>query len=163
MEAKVVKFKLLKRIIFIETGTWLMSHIRIDFGRPFDIEFFPLLLLVSWCDNVRVFHIVGVRCPHQRYLRDGKGTHCSSFTKKFFPARKHVWEICVRMFITSNKWLKVFDMSPTREDTPWPFLIINITHTQHKLLNASAWNSSAINIRHLNTEFCEYIRAYNFV
>ena len=41
MEAKDVKFKLLKRIIF-ETDILLMSHITIDFGRPFDIEFvFP--------------------------------------------------------------------------------------------------------------------------
>ena len=46
----------------------LMSHIPIDFGRPFDIELFP----VSWSDNAGVFRIVGMRCPHQRYLRGGK-------------------------------------------------------------------------------------------
>ena len=44
-----------------------MSHILIDFGR--------ILFLsspVSWCDNVGVFHIVGMSYPHLLYLRGGK-------------------------------------------------------------------------------------------
>ena len=36
-----------------------MSHIPIDFGRILPPP--PLLLSVSWCDNVGVFHIVGMR------------------------------------------------------------------------------------------------------
>ena len=42
-----------------------MSHIPIDFGRPFDIELFPPPL--TW----RVSHCWNDICPHQRYLRDG--------------------------------------------------------------------------------------------
>ena len=42
-----------------------------------------------------------------------KDIPCSSFTKKCFPARmRNVWEICVGMFITSNKWLKKFLTCP---------------------------------------------------
>ena len=88
-----------------------MSHIPIDFGRPFDIEFFSPPLPCFWFDNVSVFHIVGMRCLHQRYLRGGKRYPLLLFYQEIFPARKHVCEICVGMFITSNKWLKVLDMS----------------------------------------------------
>ena len=58
---------------------------------PLASNSFPLLLPVSWCDNVGVFHIVGMRCPHQRYLRGGKGITFSS-TKKCFPLLVNIYD-----------------------------------------------------------------------
>ena len=69
-----------------------MSHIPIDFGRPFDIEFFPLLLPVSWFDNVGVFHIVGMRCPHQRYLRGGKKVSLAPLLPRKFSLLVNMYE-----------------------------------------------------------------------
>ena len=45
-----------------------MSHIPIDFGRPFDIELFSPPLTCFLVLNVGVFHIVGMSCPHQRSI-----------------------------------------------------------------------------------------------
>ena len=58
-----------------------MSHIPINFDRPFDIEFLP----VSLSDNVGVFQIVGMSCPHQRYLRGGKRYPSLLFYQEMFP------------------------------------------------------------------------------
>ena len=48
-----------------------MSHI-LTLVDPSKSNSFPLFLPVSWFDNVGMFHIVGIMCPHQRYLRGGK-------------------------------------------------------------------------------------------
>ena len=68
-----------------------MSHIPIDFGRPFDVEFFPpssylfpgLITLACFTLLERGVHTNGIFVVE-------KGIPCSSFTKKIFPARKHV-------------------------------------------------------------------------
>ena len=48
-----------------------MSHIPIDFGQ-----------------HVGVFHIVTMRCPHQRYLRGGKRYPLLLFYQENFPCSK---------------------------------------------------------------------------
>ena len=111
-----------------------MSHIPIYFGRIL----FPCSCLFSGVKTLACFTLLERGIHANGIFVVEKGIPVSSFTKKCFPARKHVREICVGMFITSNKWLKVLDMSPTREETSWPFLKINTPHTQHKPLNASA-------------------------
>ena len=89
-----------------------MLHVPIDFGRiHFPSSYlFPGVITLACFTLLECVHIYGIFVVE-------KGIPCSSFTKKIFPAPKHVCEICVGMFITSSKWLKVLDMSPTREET----------------------------------------------
>ena len=61
-----------------------MSHIPIDLVDPLTSSSLPLLLPVSWFDNVGEFHIVGMRCPHKRYLRGGKRYHLLLFLPRKF-------------------------------------------------------------------------------
>ena len=89
-----------------------MSHIPIDFGRIL----FPSSYLFPGVITLACFTLLEWGIYINGIFVVEKCIPCSSFTKKYFPARKYVWEICVGMFITSNRWLKVLDMSPTREE-----------------------------------------------
>ena len=127
MEAKVVKFKFLKWIIQI----WNRYIAYVPHSYRLWSNSFPSSYLFPGVITLACFTFLewGIRINGIFVVE--KGIPCSSFTKKFTPARKHVWEICVGMFITSNKWLKVLDRSPTRDETSWP--IFKLTHRTHNI------------------------------
>ena len=145
MEVKVVNFTSLKRIILIwnryiayvphSYRLWSTLWQRILF--PSSSLFPGVITLVCFTLLEWGVHLNGIFLLEKDIL-------CSSFTMKFFPARKHVWQIGVGMFMTSIKWLKVLEMSPTHDETSWSFFKISTPQTQHEPLNASAWNSSHI-------------------